>query len=144
MNPAWPLLLSPCQEHGARISRPARPTIHREGATVGAFYELCSTSRYGIFAVPCRDGRRGKPIRLPDGAIAERLQPDERCEAPNEVASLFEVASGGMPATIHHANLGLIVGYLKLTGLYLLSNGEVAAVYGAEAVPIGVAHVSRP
>ena len=53
------------------------------------------------------------------------------------VAECFEVAHGGVPATIHHANLGLVVAYLPLSGVYLLSDGEVAAVYGAEAVPLG-------
>jgi hypothetical protein len=108
------------------------------------FYELRSTSDFGIFAVPYRGGRHRKAFRLPDGAIAERLRPDERCEAPAEVAKLFEVAAGGVQATIHHANLGLIVAYLPSTGLYLLSSGDVAAVYGAEAEPIGVAKVTLP
>ena len=46
-------------------------------------------------------------------------------------------ASDGEPATVHHANLGLIAEFLAFEGVYLLPSGDVAAVYGAEAVPVG-------
>ncbi|MEJ7640357.1 MAG: hypothetical protein WKF75_20920 [Singulisphaera sp.] len=51
---------------------------------------------------------------------------------------MFEVAAGNVPATIHHANLGLIIAHLPPTGVFLLPSGDVAAVYGAEVVPISV------
>ncbi len=38
---------------------------------------------------------------------------------------------------VHHANLGLIAARLLLEGVYLLPSGEVATVYGAEAVSFG-------
>jgi hypothetical protein len=99
--------------------------------------ELRSRSAEGIYAVPYRSRRGRKPQRLPDGSIVERPTPEERCEAPDRPAECFEVATGGGPATIHHANLGLIAGFLAFEGVYLLPSGDVAAVYGAEAVPIG-------
>lgn len=76
-------------------------------------------------------------MRLPDGAIVETLTPEERCIAPEHPSEYFDVAAGGGPATVHHANLGLIAAHLMLEGVYLLSSGEVAAVYGAEAIPFG-------
>src|SRR4051794_12805419 len=98
--------------------------------------ELRSQSRSGIFAVPYRGRHRRKPLRLPDGAIVERPTADERCEAPDLPGACFEVAADGGPATIHHANLGLIAEFLSFEGVYLLPSGDVAAVYGARAVPI--------
>ncbi len=100
-------------------------------------FELCRRSDHGIFAVPYSGGRPRKALRLPDGAIVESPLPDQRCEAPDRLDGLFEVAAGNVAATIHHANLGLIIGFLPLAGVFLLPSGDVAAVYGAEAVPIG-------
>ena len=71
------------------------------------------------------------------GKAVERPTPDQRSEAPDRPADFLEVAAGGGPATIHHANLGLITGFLALEGVYLLPSGDVAAVYNAEAIPIG-------
>lgn len=105
---------------------------------MATIYELRVRSSMGIFAVPCRGGRRGKPLRLPDGAIVEEPPPDQRpgpAETPEEA---MPVGSGGVPATIHHLNLGLVAGYVPLSGVYLLPSGEVAAVYGAEVHPLGV------
>jgi hypothetical protein len=99
--------------------------------------ELRSRSGEGIYAVPYRSRRCGKAQRLPDGSIVERPTRAKRREAPERPEPFFEVAAGGGPATIHHANLGLIAGFLVLEGVYLLPSGDVAAVYGAEAVPIG-------
>lgn len=41
------------------------------------------------------------------------------------------------PVTIHHACLGLVVAYPQFSGIYLLPDGDIAAVYGAEAIPLG-------
>src|SRR4051794_10686436 len=99
-------------------------------------FELCRRSAHGIHAVPYRGRRRRKPVSLPDGAIVEGTLPDQRGEAPEHPVGYFEVAAGGVPATIHHENLGLVVAFLPYSGIYLLPSGEVAAVYGAEAVPV--------
>lgn len=99
--------------------------------------ELRPRSADGIYAVPYRSRRGRKPQRLPDGSIVERPTAEERREAPERPATCFELAAGGGPATIHHANLGLIAGFLVFEGVYLLPSGDIAAVYGAEAVPIG-------
>ena len=99
--------------------------------------ELRHRSGEGIYAVPYRARRGRKARRLPDGSIVERPTPAQRREAPERPAACFEVAAGGGPATIHHANLGLVAAFLVFEGVYLLPSGEVAAVYGAEAVPIG-------
>ncbi len=101
-------------------------------------FELCRRTDHGIYAVPYRGGRPRTALRLPDGAIVESPLPDQRCEAPEHLDGLFEVAAGNMPATIHHANLGLIIAHLPPTGVFLLPSGDVAAVYGAEVVPISV------
>ena len=99
--------------------------------------ELRSRSNAGIYAVAYRAGRCRKAQRLPDGVIVEWPTPLERSEAPEQPAPIFELAVGGGPATVHHANLGLVAGFLELEGVYLLPSGDVAAVYGAEAIPIG-------
>lgn len=103
---------------------------------MSSFYELRRQSASGIFAVPYSGLRPHRALRLPDGAIVEAPLPDERCDAPDHPTSVFEVAGGGVPATIHHINLGLVIAFLPLAGVYLLPTGDVAAVYGAEAVPI--------
>jgi hypothetical protein len=99
--------------------------------------ELRCRSDDGIYAVPYRSRRSRRVQRLMDGLIVETPTPDQRLEAPDRPADFFEVAAGGGPATIHHANLGLITGFLAFDGIYLLPSGDVAAVYNAEAVPIG-------
>ncbi len=90
-----------------------------------------------IYAIPYRDGRRLKPLSLPDGAIVEIPTPDERYHAPAQLDECLGLAPGGGLATVGHANLGLVASYLSLEGVFFLPSGEVAAVYGAEAVPIG-------
>jgi hypothetical protein len=100
-------------------------------------FELRPRSAEGIYAVPYRSRRCGTAQRLPNGSIVERPTPAQRRQAPAQPDPFFEVAAGGGRATIHHANLGLIAGFLQLDGVYLLPSGEVAAVYGAEALPIG-------
>ena len=104
---------------------------------MGTMFELCSCSGAGIFAIPYRAGLRRKATRLPDGAIVESPSAGRAGEVPARPGAIFEVAVGGGPATIHHANLGLVSGFLPLTGVFLLPSGEVAAVYGAVALPIG-------
>jgi hypothetical protein len=101
------------------------------------FIELRRRSAVDIYAVPYRGGRPSRAVRLPDGAIVEVPTPDQRCEAPARPRDCFEVAIDGSPATIHHGNLGLIKSFLMFEGCYILPNGDVAAVYGAEANPIG-------
>jgi hypothetical protein len=98
--------------------------------------ELRSRSGDGIYAVPFRSQRARRAERLTDGLIVENPTPDQRRQAPDRPADVFEVAAGGGAATIHHANLGLITGFLAFDGVYLLPSGDVAAVYNAEAVPI--------
>ena len=99
--------------------------------------ELCCCSGDGIFAIPYHGGRPHRALRLPDGAIVEAPTPDQRCEAPDRLSGCFEVAVGGVPATIHHSNLGLIKAWIAFEGVYILSSGDVAAVYGARALPLG-------
>lgn len=90
-----------------------------------------------IIAVPYRGRCPGRALRLPDGLIAEVLTPDERSEAPDVPDGCIGLAADGAPATTHHANLGLITTFRTLAGVFFLPSGDVAAVYGAEAVPIG-------
>src|SRR6059058_1186981 len=104
-----------------------RPTM----SGMSTIHELRRRSGDGIYAVPYRSRRGRKAERLLDGVIVESPTPDQRSEAPDRPAAYFELASGGGPATIHHANLGLIAGFLVFEGVYLLPSGDVAAVYGA-------------
>jgi hypothetical protein len=100
--------------------------------------ELCRSDPAGIFAVPYAGGRGGAPVRLPDGAIVEAApEPGPHADAPGHPGAFLAIARDGRPATIHHVNLGLVASYVALTGVYLLSGGAVAAVYGARAEPIG-------
>ena len=98
--------------------------------------ELRRRTGSGIYAVPYRSRRSRTPQWLPDGAIVESPTPSQRREAPETPAACFEVAAGGGAATIHHLNLGLVEGLLEYAGVFVLPSGEVAAIYGAEAVPI--------
>jgi hypothetical protein len=94
-------------------------------------------ARAGILAVVYESGRPRRTVRLPDGTAAETLDPDQRLEAPESPPEILAVATDGGPATVHHANLGLVVAHVALSGVFLLSSGEVAAVYGAEVIPLG-------
>jgi hypothetical protein len=98
--------------------------------------ELHRCSKTGIYAVPYRNGKKGKPIQLPDGAIVEVPTESQSAEFEYSMTRALALTSGGGPATIHHANLGLIDSYVHLVGLYVLSDGVPAAVYGAEATRI--------
>jgi len=111
---------------------------------VATIYRLRACSDSGIFAIPYREGCRRRAIRLPDRAIVEGPPPERGCEASDRPDGIFVIGAGGVPATIHHANLGLITGFLPLSGVYLLPSGEVAAVYGAEVIPIGVDTTAAP
>lgn len=115
------------------MSGPERPAM----PTSSAIVELRRRPGGGIVAVPYRRRRPGRAIRLPDGLIAELPTPDQRPEAPEFPDGCLGTAAGGAPATGHHASLGLVSAFLPLEGVFLLPTGDVAAVYGAEAVPIG-------
>ena len=104
---------------------------------VATIIELRRRPESAIFAVPYRDARRLRTRRLPDGAIVEAPGSDERCHVPRQVDACLAVTSWGEPASVGHANLGLIASYLALSGIYLLPDGDVAAIYGAEACPLG-------
>jgi hypothetical protein len=104
---------------------------------VSGIVELRRRSQAGIVAVLYRGKQRREVISLTDGMIVEVPAPDQRCEAPRRLEDCIGIAAGGVPATVHHFNLGLIVDYLALEGVYVLPSGEVAAVYGAEAIPLG-------
>lgn len=109
---------------------------------MASFFELCRSSEHGIYAVPYRRGRACKAVRLPDGAIVEAPLSDQLGRVSDTISDCFGIAPGSVPATIHHANLGLIIALLPLVGVFLLSDGEIAAVYGAEAVALGMGTVS--
>ena len=99
--------------------------------------ELKQRSDAGIFAVPYRRGRQLGAMRILDGTIVETPLPAQRAQAPEFPAVCLELAIGGKVATIHHIQLGLVDSFLLYEGVFLLPSGEVAAVYGAEAVPLG-------
>ena len=99
-------------------------------------FELRFRSKFGIIAVPYRDRHPLKAVRLPDGAIVEAPSPDARRDVPDQPSGCIGVAAGGMPATMHHEYLGLVTAFVAFEGVYLLSSGEVAAVYGAHAIAI--------
>jgi hypothetical protein len=103
---------------------------------MSALVELRRRSPAGIFAVPYRGGRPCRALRLPDGAIVEIPAPGRLHEVPGHPEPVIGVANDGTPATIHHANLGLVAAYVDFEGLFLLPSGEIAAIYGAEAIGI--------
>jgi hypothetical protein len=105
--------------------------------TMTTIFELRRSSAAGIYAVPYRGRSGSQPVRLMDGVIVERPTPDDRREAPDAPDACLSMATGGGPASLHHYQLGLVSAFLTLGGVFLLPNGEVAAVYGAEAVPLG-------
>ncbi|WP_406693576.1 hypothetical protein V5E97_21300 [Singulisphaera sp. Ch08] len=102
-----------------------------------ALVELRRLSPAGMIAVIYRRTKRRKAIPLTDGTIVEAPTSDQRCEAPRHLESCHGITAGGIPSTVHHLNLGLVVDYLVLGGVFVLPSGEVAAIYGAEAIPIG-------
>jgi hypothetical protein len=103
------------------------------GATV---IELLASAG-GIWAVPYRNRRRLAPVKLADGAIVETPTADQLRQAPEgDIANLGIDAEGRA-----HNNRGVYDAYpvevfIGLTGRYLLPSGDVAAVYGAKAVPL--------
>ncbi|MFO0953089.1 MAG: hypothetical protein U0835_18435 [Isosphaeraceae bacterium] len=104
---------------------------------MATIYELRTLPGQTILAVPYRSGRRGKPVRLPDGAIVEAPLPDQLCEAPASHAAPLPMGPCGVPASLHHIALGLVKGFQPSSGTFLLPTGEVAAVYGAHVTPLG-------
>lgn len=105
--------------------------------TTFTIFELRRTHVEGIFAVAYREGRPSKPILIPDGAIVEVPTTHQMRDAPERPEGFLGIRHGGSPATVHDWLLGLVGDFLPLAGVFLLSTGEVAAVYGSEAVPIG-------
>lgn len=99
--------------------------------------ELRSHSCAGMIAIIYQGRRRPKAIPLTDGAIVEAPRSDQRRVAPQDPEACIGITAGGVPATIHHLNLGLVVDYLRFGGVYVLPSGEVAAIYGAQAIPLG-------
>jgi hypothetical protein len=101
------------------------------------FHELRRRSELetGILAICFRAGRRARTTRLPDGAIVKSPTAAERLDAPERPDDLLEIGHGGVPATSHHRQLGLVIGFSPLAGAFLLPTGEVAAVSGADALP---------
>lgn len=95
------------------------------------------TTKHAIYAVRYRSRRARGVERLPDGAIVEAPTEALRGEAPEQPAPCLELTSGGVPATIHDICLGLVSALVALDGVYVLPSGDVAAIYGAEVVPIG-------
>ena len=137
------------KEDGAaapRLDAPADLHMRFDCQTIGEFLTRYAddVSRGGIFAVPFRGGRPKRVVRLPDGAIVESPPSERLVEAPSRPEAMLPLAAGGEPATIHHANLGLVVDYAPFTGVFLLPCGDVAAVYGAEADPLGVGREATP
>lgn len=100
-------------------------------------FELRRRSGSPIFAVPYLEGRRLRIRQMPDGAIVESPTPSQYRRVPKSIDACLGLAQGGEPASMNHYNLGLVTSFLPLEGLFLLPDGEVAAIYGAEAVVIG-------
>jgi hypothetical protein len=109
---------------------------------MSAFIELKRCTEHEIFAVPYRGGLPLRPVRVPDGTIVESLSAEGRRELPRETPSCFEVGHGEVPATRHHASLGLVIAHLPISGIYQFLDGRVVAIYGAEAVPIAARRAS--
>jgi hypothetical protein len=109
---------------------------------MSGFLELKRNTKHSIFAIPFRDGRPLESVRLPEGTIVEAASPAERGEFPCGIPGCFEVGHGGIPATSHHANLGLILAYLPISGFFRFPDGGLVAVYGAEAVPIAAGQLT--
>jgi hypothetical protein len=114
----------------------ADPECESKALTMSSIFELCQNQATGIFAIPLRKGRREKPVRVPDGSIVESLLPELAKELLPKAAASFEIAAGGVPATESHVCLGLVIGYLPLAGVYCLPSGDIAAIYGAEVIPL--------
>ncbi|SIO18265.1 hypothetical protein SAMN05444166_2864 [Singulisphaera sp. GP187] len=104
---------------------------------VSAIVELRRHSPAGMIAVIYRRRKRRKAIPLTDGTIVEVPTSDQRCEAPRHLEACLGITAGGFPATVHHLNLGLVVDHVVLGGVFVLPSGEVAAIYGAQAIPLG-------
>ncbi len=105
---------------------------------MATIFELRDSSGRGILAIPFSNGRRRRAVRLVDGAIVEGPTASQTNQIPKLLEAVLPLAAGDDPATIHHLQLGLVVGYLNFSGVFVLPTGEVAAVYGAEAEPLGV------
>jgi hypothetical protein len=86
--------------------------------------ELVRSHPSGILAVPYRDGAPLPARTLPDGAIVEAISPSalsRHIRRPVPVREGAGDAATGRPRA----------------GVFLLPDGDVAAVYGARARPLG-------
>jgi hypothetical protein len=75
-----------------------------------------------IYAVPYSNRRALKPVKLPDGSIVETPTSSQRSQAPKSLPAFFQRPDGF---------------FIGLFGVYLLSTGSVAAVYGGTTEAIG-------
>jgi hypothetical protein len=105
----------PYGEGGAELLGPTL-TVPDESRT------MIELSGKKIYAIPYTRRRPLKPIRLPDGSIVEIPTPEQRCHAPEWLTANFERPDGY---------------FVGLLGVFLLSTGKVAAVYGATQEAIG-------
>lgn len=92
---------------------------------------------HGIHAVPFRAGRPLDPIALPDGAIVEMPTDEQRWHVKDGWNSLLGLDAGkAVPdSATDYDPCGYT--YIKCGGVYLLPSGQVAAVYGCQAVDLG-------
>ena len=76
-----------------------------------------------IWAIVCGAGPRSAPRKLPCGVIVEHPTPEQRSSVPI-FPDRFELPN--------HPGL-----FVPFSGVFQLSTGELAAVYGAVPEPLG-------
>ena len=97
-------------------------------------FELSTVGGMGIYALPWNGRRWGKPIRLPSGAIVERVPGERQDESPRQWAAFVQIDAKGLvwPDSGARADTAdLDAPFFGSNGPYLLSSGEIAIVYGA-------------
>src|SRR4051794_17613930 len=95
--------------------------------------ELKSDRGAPIFAVPYRNGRRLKPVKLPDGAIVETPPQEDMGHVPKALPAYFGLDARDEPATSGEES------YVSLHGVFLIPPGQVAAVYGCTSEEVRTA-----
>src|SRR4051812_18348994 len=102
-------------------------------------FELSADHGRGIYALPWLGRRWGKAIRLPAGAIVEPVPAERQHESPRRYVANMQIDALGLvwPDTGPRAE-GNDAPFFGGDGPYLLPSGEIAIVYGAKAIPIGV------